>query len=430
MQSTHLILFASRVFLTNAETMIARLLTLASLLLGITTISAQSGNWWKGNLHTHSFWSDGDDFPEMIAAWYKTNGYHFLAISDHNILLEGHKWITLGTNASRLIALEKYRAAFPNQVHVRTNGTNIQVRLTALPQLKKMFEQRNRFLLIPSEEISAQHEKAPIHINATNIRELIKPRGGTNVLEVMQNNIDAVLAQRHRTGQPMFPHLNHPNFHYAISAEDLMRVEGERFFEVYNGHPAVFNEGDEKHPSTERIWDIVLAWRLGILNMEPMFGIAVDDSHQYHADSPKNANPGRGWIMVKARKLTPEHIVHAMEDGDFYPTTGVRLRSIERTPKKLEVRIDPERGVEYEIRFIGTKRDFVQGQGSDGKPNVDAAKIGRQLTAPIKGTNATYHLQPDDLYARALILSTKPKKNGLLTNEVERAWTQPIFPTK
>jgi len=23
--------------------------------------------WWKGNLHTHTFWSDGDDFPEMVA---------------------------------------------------------------------------------------------------------------------------------------------------------------------------------------------------------------------------------------------------------------------------------------------------------------------------------------------------------------------------
>ena len=33
--------------------------------------------WWKGNLHTHSYWSDGDDYPEMIADWYKTNGYHF-----------------------------------------------------------------------------------------------------------------------------------------------------------------------------------------------------------------------------------------------------------------------------------------------------------------------------------------------------------------
>ena len=48
---------------------------------------------WKGNLHTHSFWSDGDDFPEMIVSWYVENGYNFLALSDHNILQEGDKWI-------------------------------------------------------------------------------------------------------------------------------------------------------------------------------------------------------------------------------------------------------------------------------------------------------------------------------------------------
>lgn len=30
-----------------------------------------SPRWWKGNLHTHSLWSDGDDFPEMIACWYR-----------------------------------------------------------------------------------------------------------------------------------------------------------------------------------------------------------------------------------------------------------------------------------------------------------------------------------------------------------------------
>ncbi len=23
--------------------------------------------WWKGNLHTHSLWSDGNDYPERIA---------------------------------------------------------------------------------------------------------------------------------------------------------------------------------------------------------------------------------------------------------------------------------------------------------------------------------------------------------------------------
>ena len=36
------------------------------------------GRWYKGNLHTHSLWSDGNDFPEMICDWYKTHGLSFL----------------------------------------------------------------------------------------------------------------------------------------------------------------------------------------------------------------------------------------------------------------------------------------------------------------------------------------------------------------
>ena len=52
--------------------------------------SCRQGNdemrWWRGNLHTHSFWSDGDDFPENVAKWYKDNDYNFLAFTDHNIV--------------------------------------------------------------------------------------------------------------------------------------------------------------------------------------------------------------------------------------------------------------------------------------------------------------------------------------------------------
>ena len=50
-------------------------------------------SWWRGNIHTHTLWSDGDDFPEMIADWYRSHGYHFLALSDHNILSEGVRWM-------------------------------------------------------------------------------------------------------------------------------------------------------------------------------------------------------------------------------------------------------------------------------------------------------------------------------------------------
>jgi hypothetical protein len=392
-----------------------------------SAIHAQESKWWKGNLHTHTFWSDGDDFPDMVANWYKENGYHFLALSDHNIVLEGEKWVTIGTNRTFRIAFAKYQQKFPSGVQLRTNGTNVQVRLANLGDLKGMFEGAGSFLLIPSEEISANHDKKPIHVNVTNIRELITPRGGNSVLEVMQNNIDAVLAQRQRTGQPMFPHLNHPNFHFAVTAEDLMRVQGERFFEVYNGHPAVFNEGDTNNPSTERMWDIVLAWRLAVLRLEPMFGIAVDDSHNYHSASPNNANAGRGWIMVRAPELTPEHIVDAMEAGDFYASSGVRLKSVTRTASELSLEIDPDPNVTYTITFIGTKQNFVLKQLGNGKAEVDPALIGQPLTEPTRATKAAYRLKPDDLYVRALIESSKSKLNGLRTNEVERAWTQPVI---
>jgi hypothetical protein len=83
---------------------------IGALLFAIPALGAQPparepGRWWKGNLHTHSFWSDGDDFPESIADWYKTNGYHFLALSDHNIMQQGQRWITV-TNADRNSALK------------------------------------------------------------------------------------------------------------------------------------------------------------------------------------------------------------------------------------------------------------------------------------------------------------------------------------
>ena len=64
-----------------------------------TAIAETTGtHWWKGNLHTHSFWSDGDDFPEMVVQWYKDHGYNFLALSDHNVLSQGQRWMVVTDN--------------------------------------------------------------------------------------------------------------------------------------------------------------------------------------------------------------------------------------------------------------------------------------------------------------------------------------------
>src|SRR5215213_4219535 len=101
--------------------------------------------YWKGNLHTHSFWSDGDDFPEMIADWYKRNGYHFLAMTDHNVLSDGERWIDVA-KPEKSGALKKYQARFGDAWVERREEKGVgQVRLKPLAEFRSTLEEPGRF---------------------------------------------------------------------------------------------------------------------------------------------------------------------------------------------------------------------------------------------------------------------------------------------
>lgn len=415
---------------------IVPLLVVVFFLNPFNSATASSPRWWKGNLHTHTLWSDGNDYPEMVAAWYKDNGYDFLSISDHNVMLEGVKWVDATANRGGPVALEKYRARFgADWVELRTEGTNRQVRLKTLAEFRGKLEAPGRFLMISGEEISDRFEKLPIHLNATNLRELIPPQGGNSAYEVMQNNVNAVIAQRERTGQPMIPHINHPNFGWALTAEDMMRVRGERFFEVYNGHPGVRNPGDALRASTDRIWDIILTRRLTELGLEPMWGTAVDDAHAYHEFKPAGANPGRGWVMVRATALTPEALIAAMEAGDFYASTGVRLKNVQRLRKELRLEIEAEPGVTYTTQFIGTRKGYDARsepvRDKEGKDVYTSRRYSPELgmvLSEVNGPKASYRLKGNEIYVRAKVISSKHKPNGVFADEMEVAWVQPLVP--
>ena len=75
--------------------------------------------------------------------------------------------------------------------------------------------------MIQGEEISDEAEGVPVHMNATNIQEVIEPQGGKTVAEAIDNNLRAVEEQAKRTGKEILVHLNHPNFGYAVTAEDI-----------------------------------------------------------------------------------------------------------------------------------------------------------------------------------------------------------------
>ena len=413
------------------------LLILAFLAAGCASPSAETASppWWKGNLHTHSYWSDGDDYPEMVMDWYKEQGYHFMALSDHNILAEGDKWIVPAQKRNGRIALQRYRDRFGEEgVTWKVEDADTLVRLKTLAEYRPLFEEEGVFLIIQAEEITDGFEQKPVHVNATNVQELIAPQGGGSVREVMQNNVDAVLEQRERTGQPMFPHINHPNFGWAVTAEDLIALRGERFFEVYNGHPLVHNEGDSLRPGTERMWDIILTERLAHGD-DVLYGIAVDDAHNYHAMTSDNANPGRGWVMVRAAALTPEALIAAMEAGDFYGTSGVTLADIQHDASTLRLEIEPEAGVTYVTRFIGTRRGYDAGSEPLALEGDEAAAVTRRysddlgvILAEVEGLTPTYTFAGDELYVRAQVISSKRKANPYREGEYEVAWTQPVVP--
>ncbi|HEY2252967.1 MAG TPA: hypothetical protein VGH74_17970 [Planctomycetaceae bacterium] len=401
------------------------------------TLAAENPfKWYRGNIHTHTLWSDGDDYPEMVALWYKEHGYDFLSFSDHNTILKSERWTDVVNGNGGQRALDKLKARFSSDwIEERTNAKHFQeVRLKTFAEIVDKIASPGRFLLIQGEEISDAFQNVPIHMNATNLRELIPPMGGESFHEVMQRNTDALVAQRERTGQSMIIHLNHPNFQYGITAEDLARVRGENFFEVYNGHCKVNNDGDEYHASAERIWDVILTLRITALHLPLMWGLATDDGHHYHDIPSRHNEPGRGWIVVLARSLTATELIKSMERGWFYASTGVTVDRFAVSRHGIEVRIKPEEGVEYTIDFIGTQTGFdvaseaVLGELSGASLRTTrrySNDIGRVLKS-YSGTRAVYEFGNNDLYVRPRVTSTKMHPNPSIPGEYERAWCQPV----
>ncbi|MGM0506946.1 MAG: hypothetical protein ACQER4_07140 [Bacteroidota bacterium] len=392
--------------------------------------------WWRGNLHTHTLWSDGDHFPEQVARWYKENGYDFLTFSDHNIFQQGEQWVQPAYNGAIRSAggdtlVQRYLEEFGESwVDQRMNEDTLEVRLKPIHEYRHLFEEAGEFMMIQGQEIT---DRNVVHVNAHNTLYFIPPQGGDSTQEIVQNNVDAVHQHHHETGQMVFPHVNHPNFHYAITAEELAAIDGLQFFEVFNGHRGVENYGDENHVDLEEFWDIILTLRLGHLDLDVMYGLAVDDSHHYENSSDATALPGRGWVMVRAPYLTPESIITSMLDGEFYSTSGVELRNFGVEDGAYVVEVEPEAGVDYTIEFIGTDQEHdissepvLDEDGEEMRATRSYSEEVGRVYQSTEGTEARYELTGDELYVRARVRSTKEHPNPFQEGDVEVAWTQPI----
>ncbi len=298
--------------------------------------------WYKGNTHTHTLNSDGDSTPDEVVRWYRENGYNFLVLTDHNFV-------------------------------------------TSVDGLNALHAADEKFIVIKGEEVSDKFGSKPIHVNGLNVARKIDPQGGKSVVDVLQRNVDAVRAA---SG---VPHINHPNYEWAITAEDLKQVQNNKLFEIYNGHHLVNNFGGGGVPGLEEVWDVILT------SGKLLYGIAVDDAHTFKQPWNRNsAQPGRGWVVVRTDRLSTTAILDALERGDFYASTGVDLSDYQTTDKDITINIKQERSSKYRVLFIG--------QG------------GRVLKEVITNP-AVYQFRGDEMYVRAKVIESNGKA----------AWTQPVW---
>ncbi|HBO44971.1 MAG TPA: hypothetical protein DD670_13785, partial [Planctomycetaceae bacterium] len=247
-----------------------RAVLMALLLLPFTSLAAaQEGRWFKGTTHSHSFWSDGDEFPDMVVDWFKSRGYDFFCLTDHNSINQGERWVELARKQRPIPkkVFDEYVARFgADGVETRGEGDKLEVRLKTFEELFDGFNEPGKFLLIRGNEISTGSSGKPsrcVHLNALNLQEFFKAKNAPTVPETMRLNVVAAEQQAKQIGQPILTHINHPNFAgFSITARDLAEVPEVRFVEICNNHDGVKHYGDDKHPSVERVWDIANALRL------------------------------------------------------------------------------------------------------------------------------------------------------------------------
>ena len=106
-------------------------------------------NWLKGNLHTHTTNSDGDESPEHVAEWYHEHGYDWLCLSDHN-----HLTILEGSDADRV--------KWP--------------------------------FLVRGEEVTSREADAPVHVNGYGVTELVEASDSTDIVTAMRENVERIIA--------------------------------------------------------------------------------------------------------------------------------------------------------------------------------------------------------------------------------------------
>jgi hypothetical protein len=244
---------------------------------------ANPGQFFRGNLHTHSNVSDGALEPAEVCRRYAEAGYDFLCLSDHFVGEYGY------------------------------------------PVTDTRGHRTNRFTTILGAEMHTHRMKNGEiwHILAVGLPLDFAPSGQEDwrINEAGESGPD--LARRCAEAGA-FVAIAHPEWN-GVTPEDGRLIGAAHAVEIYN-HGC--------HVECDRGYGVALldtllseGWRLT--------ACATDDAH-FHA--PDHFG---GWVMVKAEANEPEALLAALKAGAYYASTGPEFHDVRIEGESLVVECSP-----------------------------------------------------------------------------------------
>lgn len=259
-----------------------------------------SKNQYKANMHCHSTYSDGKLAPEELKRIYKEKGYDILAITDHCVP-KSHTELS----ESDFLLLTGYEAYIRPDKNGNYNAFAPEVHL-------------NLFAKDPKNETLICYNKGYTkYIPADKHGELCRAgdeRTREFTVEYINEFIDTAIKNGYLVSY------NHP--YWSMDSEErILSYKNLLTLELYNTGSYLANNLE----NAEMLYDKMLQHgiRLGCH--------AGDDNHNSKPLDSPYIDSFMFYTMILADKLEYSSVINALEEKNFYASSGPRINEISLT---------------------------------------------------------------------------------------------------
>lgn len=258
------------------------------------------GQFFRGNLHTHSNRSDGMISPEEVCKRYRERGYDFICLSDH--FMQHYNYPLVDTTPYRT---NSFTTIFGAECHALAT------------ELGEMW-----------------------HILAVGLPLDFEPnRDGETGPQLAQRCLDA----------GAFVAIPHPEW-YGLTVNDAATIPGAHAVEVYN-HTSQVRQA--RGGGAYYLDEILKTGRR-------INALAADDAH-WVVKGDENRDAFGGWVMVKAEQNEPEALVEALKAGNYYSTQGPAIDNIAIEGDTISVACSE--AIQIMVVGRGSKNEAISGAG-------------------------------------------------------------------